>query len=135
LAAHLTTARNLTPALAVTELALEVDGDIAAKRGRVGSASPFERRGHEPSVVPPNFYGTSFVRDFVQNASGPDRTTFATGSKDTLNISTGWQCSRANNVSSKVDLLNSYATFYVDPGTGDDIVYFGLERSSNAGDG
>ena len=135
LAAILTTAGIITPALAVTDLAFELDGDIAANRGGVDWASLFDSAGHEQSVLPPNFYGTSFVRDFVQNASGPDRTTFATGSKDTLNISTGWQCSRANNVSSKVDLLNSYATFYVDPGTGDDIVYFGLERSSNAGDG
>ncbi len=135
LAAILTTAGIITPALAVTDLAFELDGDIAANRGGVDWASLFDSVGHEQSVLPPNFYGTSFVRDFVQNASGPDRTTFATGSKDTLNISSGWQCSRANNVSSKVDLLNSYATFYVDPGTGDDIVYFGLERSSNAGDG
>ncbi len=135
LAAILTTAGIITPALAVTDLAFELDGDIAANRGGVDWASLFDSVGHEQSVLPPNFYGTSFVRDFVQNASGPDRTTFATGSKDTLNISSGWQCSRANNVGSKVDLLNSYATFYVDPGTGDDIVYFGLERSSNAGDG
>jgi len=89
LAAILTTAGIITPALAVTDLAFELDGDIAANRGGVDWASLFDSAGHEQSVLPPNFYGTSFVRDFVQNASGPDRTTFATGSKDTLNISTG----------------------------------------------
>src|SRR5207244_12205279 len=34
-----------------------------------------------------------------------------------------------------VDQLNTYATFLVDPVTGDRQVYFGLERASNAGDG
>ena len=65
--------------------------------------------------LPLHFMASDFVRDFVPNATGPDFTTFTTGSKDTLPIGTGWQCARSSNVNSKVDLLNTYATFFVDP--------------------
>jgi hypothetical protein len=55
-----------------------------------------------------------------------DFTTFATGSKDTLEINTGWQCNRDNNVNSKIDIMNAYAAQYIDPTSGDQIMSFGL---------
>src|SRR5262249_39507545 len=60
-----------------------------------------------------------------------DTTTYATGSKDTQNISGGgadqagnWQCNRDNNVNSKIDIMNAYSAVYIDPANGDKILYF-----------
>lgn len=73
----------------------------------------------------------------------PDATTFATGSKDTLNIApnpkSGWQCSSSNNLGAKDDLVNVYTAAYRNPvadanGNHHLIVYFGAEKSSNLGD-
>jgi hypothetical protein len=64
----------------------------------------------------------------------PDQSTFATGSKDTLSISPGWQCKRSNNVGDKVDILNAYSVAYTDPATSDLILYFGVELSAPNGD-
>ncbi len=61
-----------------------------------------------------------------------DTTTFATGSKDTLPITPGWQCNFDNNVNSKIDVMNSYAATYDAP-NGDEILYFALERNTNTG--
>ncbi len=124
-----------TPAAAVHD-EFELDGDIADSSSNPSPdwASFFDATGAQ-LPLPPHFMASDFVRDFVPNATGPDFTTFTTGSKDTLPIGTGWQCARSSNVNSKVDLLNTYATFFVDPVTGDRQVYFGLERASNAGDG
>jgi uncharacterized repeat protein (TIGR01451 family) len=88
-----------------------------------------------PADVAANFPRAVFVRDFVPGASGPDNTTFATGSKDTLNITPGWQCAKDNNVNDKTDIVNAYATAYRDPGTSHTIAYFALERYSNEGAG
>lgn len=85
------------------------------------------------AVLPANFKRADFVRDFVPGESGPDRTTFATGSKDTLSVTPGWQCARDNNVNDKTDVVNAYATAFND-GT-DTILYFALERYSNGGAG
>src|SRR5262245_32157215 len=63
----------------------------------------------------------------------PDKSTFATGSKDTLDIG-GWQCSSSNNVGDKVDIVNAYTTAFQDPNTGHLILYFGTEKSSPNGD-
>lgn len=61
-----------------------------------------------------------------------DVTTFATGSKDSLDI-TEWQCNRDNNVNSKIDIMNAYAAQYIDPVTGDQIMYFGLDKNKDNG--
>jgi hypothetical protein len=62
-----------------------------------------------------------------------DATTFATGSKDTLDIDTGWQCNRDNNVNSKIDIMNAYAAQYIDPGSSDQIMYFGMDKNKDNG--
>jgi hypothetical protein len=71
----------------------------------------------------------------------PDKTTFATGSKDTLPITPGWQCTSSNNLGGKVDIVNAYAAVYKVPGAtggandaGDTILYFGVEKASPNGD-
>jgi hypothetical protein len=88
------------------------------------------------------FTNMTFNRDFQSGApcalnststtfcTGDD-TTFATGSKDTLDI-TGWQCNHDNNVNSKIDIMNSYAAAYTAP-NGDKIMYFGLEKNKDNG--
>jgi len=88
------------------------------------------------ATLPTDFIAATFVRDFVPGATGPDRTTFTTGSKDTLNVTPGWQCARDNNVNDKTDLVNVYAAAYAEPdGDNDLILYLGLERFSNEGAG
>jgi hypothetical protein len=84
------------------------------------------------SPLPAGFSQAVFVRDFVPGKSGPDISTFATGSKDTLNISPGWECTKSNNVTDKADIVNAYATAATN---GDVIVYFALERYANDGTG
>jgi hypothetical protein len=100
------------------------------------------------------FTTATFKRDFetgsstaVCNASGlnslsttfctGDDTTFATGSKDTLDIS-GWACNHDNNVNSKIDIMNAYAAQYINPtadanGKHHTILYFGLEKNKDNG--
>lgn len=87
------------------------------------------------SPLPANYSQAVFVRDFVPGASGPDISTFTTGSKDTLPITPGWECTRSNNVNDKTDIVNAYATAYIDPISGDLYAYFALERYSNEGTG
>jgi hypothetical protein len=97
------------------------------------------------------FNDGAFVRDFETKATrngaastcalpGPgnffctrDSSTFATGSKDTLEITPGWQCNRDNNVNSKIDIMNAYAAQFIDPDNGDQIMYFGLEKNKDNG--
>ena len=94
------------------------------------------------------FTSASFVRDFgVKTATEAcsltnttsktfctaDSTTFATGSKDTLNITSGWECNRDSNVNSKIDIMNAYAASYTDPATGHKILYFGLDKNKDNG--
>lgn len=95
------------------------------------TAEPTPKNSNSTPPLPVNFSTPSFSRDF-QTTSNADTSTFATGSKDTLDIS-GWQCGKSNNVNEKVNLLNSYAVPYVDPVTRHTIIYFGLETASNEG--
>jgi hypothetical protein len=134
-------------ALAVHELAFELDGNTSVEAG--GPAfdweSFFDASG-TPGPLPANFTDSGFQKDFIRNASGAyvnsDSTTYATGSKDTLSISPGWQCNQDNNVSDKVDMTNAYAAIYEAPvdddahnvEAGDQILYFALERFANDGD-
>jgi hypothetical protein len=136
------------PALAVHDLDFELDGNIAVDAG--GPAfdwvSFFNAAGEEDPVLPdasrPGFDASGFDRDFNTNANGSfstsDNTTFATGSKDTLPITPGWQCNTDNNVLSKSDVMNAYAASYVvqsGPDAGDEVMYFALERNANTGTG
>ena len=88
------------------------------------------------------FTNATFIRDFETGASCTltsvsttfctgDDTTFATGSKDTLDIPK-WQCNHDNNVNSKIDIMNAYAAAVTAP-NGDKLMYFGLEKNKDNG--
>src|SRR5439155_9225181 len=130
-------------AQAVHDLTFELDGNQAVDTpGRFDWTSFFNAAGQPSPALPdasrPGFTNSGFSKDFSRNADGSystaDHTTFATGSKDTLSITPGWQCSFANNVNDKIDILNAYAVAYTNPANGHEILYFGLERFSNSGD-
>ena len=121
---------------------LELDGNIL-NDGNIDWEDLFEVLGPVTNVptpvspLPAGFGIARFVRDFVPGKKGPDETTFATGSKDTLNIDgvpPGWQCNKDNNVIDKNDLVNVYAAVFIDPVGGDVILYFALERYANEGE-
>ncbi len=128
-------------AQAVHDLTFELEGNIAAAT-QFDWASFFDANGAESPVLPdasrPGYTDSGFSKDFSRKANGAfstaDPTTFATGSKDSLPITPGWQCNKDNNVNDKIDILNAYAVAYVDPASGDQILYFGMERYSNDGD-
>jgi hypothetical protein len=147
-------------AQAVHDLNFQLDGDViastvthvpAAKTQSLDWSSFFSAGGVESPTLPSanaayaGFTASKFVRDFRANpgctetATGSfctqDASTFATGSKDTLDITPGWQCTYSNNVNSKTDLSNVYAAAYTDPATNHKIIYFALERNDNSGDG
>jgi hypothetical protein len=133
-----------TAVLAVHDEDFQLDGDVIAstttnKGGSVQTVdwdSIFDANGNEKAPLPPGFEDAGFKKDFQHTGTTfvtKDTTTYATGSKDTLPIS-GWQCNFDNNVNSKIDVMNAYAASYVDPQTGDEIVYFALERNTNTGD-
>lgn len=131
-------------ALAVHGEQFQLDGDVdASTTTNVGGttqgidwSSLFDANGDELGL-PADFVASGFEKDFVNTGATfvtSDTSTFATGSKDTLPITPGWQCNFDNNVNSKIDIMNAYAAAYVDPGSGDEIVYFALERNTNTGD-
>jgi hypothetical protein len=138
-------------ARAVHDLDFQLDGDVlTSPDGNVGGTTQefdwqdfFNDAGEEIEPLPAGFDASSFTRDFAPlNANGSfnssDRTTWATGSKDTLNVSGGgqvngsWECKRDNNLLDKNDIMNAYAVSY-SPTGGDEILYFGLERNGNEG--
>ena len=82
-----------------------------------------------PNAAFPGFVASGGRADFIL----PDPTTYATGSKDTLPIQGGWQCSQSNNVGDKVDIVNAYATAYIRPSDNHLILYYGVEKSSPLG--
>ena len=123
------------PALAVHDAQFELEGDVADDADpKADWASIFDSNGDVAPTLPPNFLSSQFTRDFVAGSSA-DTSTFSGGSRDTLNISTGWECAQSNNALDKADLLDTYATFYVDPATSETMLYFGAERFDNSGAG
>jgi hypothetical protein len=137
-------------AQAVHDLAFQLDGDvIASTTTNVGTLtnpqlldwdSFFNSSGAPIAGSLTNgFTDSGFSKDFLTKANGTslntnDASTFATGSKDTLPIATGWQCNFDHNVNSKIDVMNAYALQYINPANGHQVIYFGLERNTNSGD-
>jgi hypothetical protein len=112
----------------------------------------FTTTGGNTTLVDPNggngsFTAASFKRDFAIKASKNaacsdtatigaifctvDTSTYATGSKDILDIPE-WQCNKDNNVNSKIDIMNAYAAQF-QASDGDRIMYFGLEKNVDNG--
>ncbi len=134
----------VTAALAVHDEDFQLDGDVigSTTTTKGGSTQTLDwdslinANGTPKSSLPTGFDDAGFEKDFQNSGSTfitSDTSTFATGSKDTLPIS-GWQCNFDNNVNSKIDVMNAYAASYTDPQSGDEIVYFALERNTNTGD-
>ena len=82
--------------------------------------------------LPANFLSAGFSKDFTAGATSDD-STYTTGSKDTLNISSGWACVGANNVTDKGDIQNAYAAAYFHPVDQHLILYFGMEKNAPNG--
>jgi hypothetical protein len=133
-------------ALAVHDLDFQLEGntavDSAAATDPAYDWETFFNAGsdgniHSTGTLPSGFTAAGFATSGSPAQAGdyylPDETTFATGSKDTLNITPGWQCKKSNNVGDKVDIINAYSAVYTDS-TGDTILYFGIEKSSPNGD-
>lgn len=133
--------------LAVHELDFELEGNTAVDAGPPAFdwESFFNAAGEELALPSADFTDSGFDKDFERTGSGAydhgDDTTYATGSKDTLSISPGWQCNTDNHVNEKIDITNAYAASYIAPTTipnvvdaGDQILYFALERFANDGD-
>jgi hypothetical protein len=149
----------ITNALAVHDLKFQLDGDTSTACGTVPNCesqkydwdSLFNADGSTTSLVNAStgpFTNASFARDFETKTGRKtcsltdttskvfcteDNSTYATGSKDTLNINPGWQCKHDNNVNSKIDIMNAYAAAYTDPSSGDKIMYFGLDKNKDNG--
>ncbi len=140
------------PALAVHDEDFQLDGDMFASTTTNYGNPPhiqhfdwdsfFNSSGGQiypnlPDPAVPGFTASGFQQDFVATGGvfdTNDTTTFTQGSKDINNISSNWVCADANNVTNKGDIMNAYSVAYTDPNTGDQKLYFALERSSNAGD-
>jgi len=131
-------------AFAVHDLNFQLDGDVdhtttttvGGNTQNLDWDSLFNASGTKIDPLPTGFTAATFQKDF--NNSGTtfltnDETTFATGSKDTLPITPGWQCNFDANVNSKIDVMNGYAGAFTAP-NGDQILYFALERNINTGD-
>ena len=142
-----TAATAVAGVLAISAIAghdetFQLDGDVlSATTTNVGGQTQmvdwdalFDASGGE-KALPAGFNASVFDRDFETNTNGTfnttDTSTYATGSKDTLPIS-GWQCNKDNNVSSKTDIVNSYAASYSSGGSR--FIYFAQERNTNTGD-
>jgi hypothetical protein len=131
----------ITNALAVHDLKFELDGNVtteghtAFSTGTSDWESFFDASGNK-LALPAGFTASGFDKDFANSGTTfvtSDETTYATGSKDTLPITPGWQCSFANNVLGKDDIMNAYAAAYT--ANGEQFLYFALERNANTGDG
>ena len=140
-------------ALAVHDEEFQLDGDVSASTTTsVGGATQlndwdtfFDSAGQEiASALTGGFTASDFIRDFRVNPgcsitaqSGTfctaDQSTFATGSKDTLDITPGWQCNFDNNVNSKIDIMNAYALAYTRASDDHFIIYFGMEKNAFTG--
>ena len=136
-------------ALAVHDEAFELDGNID---DNAASLTMFDWNDDivgvdsdgfatEQATLPSDFFGATAGPDFTTtiNRQGvrvpetADTTTFTTNSKDILDINAQWKCVRANNVTDKGDLVNTYAVAYTSPSTGDLILYFGAEKNDASG--
>ena len=131
-----------TPAYADVTTAFELDGNVLDDAPAPpdwgtssGNNSIFTVNGgvgEARSPLPTNFLSAGFSRDFTPGASA-DSSTYTNGSKDTLNISSGWACVTANNVTDKGDIQNAYAAAYFDPVVQHLVLYFGMEKNASNG--
>ena len=116
----------------------ELDGNTAnvAPDPPVDWTTFFTATGTRVTPLPANFADSGFDSDHAF----PDRSTFTGGSKDILDVA-GWSCTDSNNLGGKFDIVNAYSAIYEVPSNGggftagDQLLYFGIERSATEGDG
>ena len=130
-------------AFAVHDETFELDGNTAPDAGSAPpidwesiftDSTPATVGGVTVGTLPAGYVDAAFVEDWRMDAGAfdtSDGTTFATGSKDTLEINTGWACVGSNNVNNKTDITNAYATIVED--ASGRILYFGLEKGEDNG--
>jgi len=137
-AGSLIVASTATAVAAVTDN-LELDGNVVDDSGgppdwqNLFTTGTLSTAPTAAASLPSGFVGANFFRDFIPNSTA-DNSTYATGSKDTLDITPGWQCKKSNNVTDKGDIQNTYMTPYRDPVSGHLIIYAGLEKNAPNGD-
>ena len=135
-------------AFAVHDEAFELDGNInendSAGTGNVDWDNDIVGVGANgfsvaQTSLPPGFSAATAGPDFttttkqgVEVGATADTTTFTTNSKDILDISAEWRCVRANNVTDKGDLVNTYAVAYINAAN-ELILYFGAEKNDASG--
>src|SRR5215218_4631554 len=135
-------------ALAVHDETFELDGNLneadSAGTGDVDwnndivdvSATGFSTAkaslpaGFSAATAGPDF--TTTTRRGVDVAETADTSTFTTNSKDVLDIGAQWRCVKANNVTDKGDLVNTYGAAYVNAAN-ELILYFGAEKNDASG--
>src|SRR4051812_30933767 len=121
-----------------------LSGNRAGATDWAGTNGLFNNDGSK-KTLPAGYLASDFERDFLATTTTPptlitsDATTFATGSKDGLDVS-GWQCNTDNNVNSKIDIANGYAAVFNSPfndptaGADHEFLVFGLEKDVDNGD-
>jgi hypothetical protein len=131
---------NLGQALAVHDDEFQLDGNTDPADATTGGPALdwedfFNAAGTRAVTFPTTDTDFEGFKDsaFTADSALPDGTTFATGSKDTLDIP-AWQCTRSNNLGGKVDLINAYSTIFTNT-AGETILYFGTERAATEGTG
>src|SRR5881392_3389855 len=110
-AGGLVVASTITASAVVTDF-FELDGNLTDQAAAPPDWSNlFDSTGTPQSSLPTGFVSAAFFKDFTAGSTA-DTTTYATGSKDTLDITPGWQCKKANNVTDKGDIQNTYMAPY-----------------------
>ena len=144
---------SVIPALAVHDAGfVELDANIADDTTPGGTELPTDwgdlfssgTPGGTPLTLPADATASFFAHDgyFSAGSGGhdgaiADSTHYATGSKDTLNIS-GWSCELVNNPTDKDDIQHAYGIIFTPASggrAGHTIVYLALERYANTGAG
>jgi hypothetical protein len=129
------------PSAAAVVSGLELDGNVvddaaappdwASLFTAGGQTDPYTPVPTKVSSLPTGFVTATFFRDFTPGSTA-DSSTYATGSKDTLDITPGWQCKKSNNVTDKGDIQNTYMAAYRGS-DGHQIIYAALEKNAPNG--
>jgi SdrD B-like domain len=131
-ASGLVVASTVTAAADVTTY-FELDGNVLDGASAAPDwSSLFTAAGAPASSLPTGFVSANFFKDFTAGSTA-DTTTYATGSKDTLDITPGWQCKKSNNVTDKGDIQNTYMAPYR-AANGHLVIFAGLEKNAPNGD-
>lgn len=91
------------------------------------NAEPIER-----APRPDNIFDAGFARDFDRGLTSDSTAFTGGGSKDISDVS-AWKCKTESNITDKGDIQNAYAAVATEPGTGNLLLYFGMEKNAPNG--